>query len=489
MQIADSKINIFALTDCHQEARKLCCLLSEIIARTPNNGANTLVCDGGDLFKGIYSRELCVNSYLHLRQKLPNAKIVIAAGNNDFGFNSAEFNFYKETVSRFNQANIDVLCANLRDEKNAFPNWIKPYAVLEINHRKIMVMAFCTNQYRLQRYGLQLLDIEQTFMDLVPQIKHISPDAIVILNHALVPKSISLAATAKKAGISVDLIIGGHEHSVVMPIPEQHIYYPQAYARNMLQFALDFKDNLPNLEFVASLDCKTCPINPDLKKPLDDYENDTGLNVPVAPSILNLERDYSNPSPIGTFITDKMRDIAAADIGIISTGFICHALRFEAGKILTYYNIERAFSADIPLQTVTVSALQLKAMFNNALRNRYVSYAGNTRFLQCSQNVAIDCIKLADNTGSVKQIYINGIALLDDYGQPLHSEETYVCAIDPFIGSGELGFDVLRSLPKETLLQHNQLVKIKDLFFDELIAAAAKYAPGSSYPVYKLRDL
>lgn len=482
-------INIFALTDCHQEARRLCCLLSEVITRSDKGGQNTLVCDGGDLFKGIYNRQLCVNSYLQLRQKLPQAQIILALGNNDFGFNNSDLTFLKDSIHQFKQANIHVLCANLIDEKTGdYPNWIEPFTILEINNKKIMVIAFCINQIRLQKYGLQLLDIEQTFLNLVPQIKHIAPDALIVLNHALRAKSLSLAQTAHKAGIDIDLLIGGHEHSVVEPIYAQHIYYPLAYARNMLLFRLTItKPNM--IEFIEEIDCKSCPIHPDFNAPLDNYETKVGLNIPVAHSVLNLERDYSNPSSIGTFITDKMRSVAKADIGFISTGFICHALRFEAGKMLTHYNIERAFSADIPLQTVVVYPAQLREIFDNALKMRYTQYSGNTRFLQCSQNVAIECLKLNDNTGKVKQIYINGIALLKENGESLHPEDTYLCAIDPFIGSGELGFDVLRTLPKETLLHNNHLVKIKDLFTEAISEAEQKYAPGSIYPTFKLRDL
>ena len=56
MNTQDNNINIFALTDCHQETRKLCCLFSGIIDTAPSNGKNTLICDCGDLFKGIYDK-------------------------------------------------------------------------------------------------------------------------------------------------------------------------------------------------------------------------------------------------------------------------------------------------------------------------------------------------------------------------------------------------------------------------------------------------
>lgn len=484
------KINIFALTDCHQEARKLCCLFSEIVKRAPAKGQNTLVCDCGDLFKGIYDRQLCVDSYLRLRSHLPLAKIVLALGNNDFGFNSDDLKFLKRSICTFKQADIHVLCANLIDDRTGkCPEWVEPYTVLEIDGKKIMVLAFCINQIRLQKYGLHLKDISQAFIDLSLQIRNIGPDALIILNHALIPSTLELYDTAKNIGINADLIIGGHEHSVIEPIPEKHIYYPQAYTRNMLQFALQFDHTEKKLEFTEEISCKVCPIDSDFATALDIYESDVGLNIPVARSVLNLERDYSNPSPIGTFLTDKMRAAADANIGFISTGFICHALRYEAGKILTYYNIERAFSSEAPLQTVELNPIELKAVFNNAVRSRYTQYSGNTRFLQCSQNVELDCMRLIDNRGSIKQIYINGEPLFDYNGNPLHSEDTYICAIDPFVGAGEQGFDVLKSLPKETMIKNNKLVKIKDLFLEALIDAESKYTPGSSYPTFKLKDL
>ena len=483
-------INIFALTDCHQEARKLCCLFSEIVRRAPSEGENTLICDSGDLFKGIYDRQLCVDSYLQLRRKLPKAKIVIAVGNNDFGFNSEELDFFKKTIRRFNQANIHVLCANLIDDKTGkCPDWVDPYILLEINGKKIMVLAFCINQIRLKKFGLHLLNIEQTFMNLSNQIKFIAPDALIVLNHALMPSSLSLYNAARMVDINIDLIIGGHEHSLIEPETEKHIYYPYAYTRNMLQFYLNFNQKPAKLQFIETIDCKKCEITDIFDKPLVDYENNSGLNIPVARSVLNLERDYSNPSPIGTFLTDKMRAAANADIGLISTGFICHALRYEEGKILTYYNIERAFSAETPLQTLLATPADLKSIFNNAVRNRYTQYSGNTRFLQCSQNVALECLRMEDNSGAIKQIYINGEALFDDNGNPKHPQDTYVCAVDPFIGAGEMGFDAFRPLAKETLLKHNKLVKIKDLFVEAIIDAEKKYTPGSSYSAFKLTDL
>jgi hypothetical protein len=103
--------------------------------------------------------------------------------------------------------------------------------------------------------------------------------------------------------------------------------------------------------------------------------------------------------------------------------------------------------------------------------------------------MGFDCIEKEDNTGEIKQIYINNCPLLDENGGPLQPEDTFLCAIDPFIGSGEHGFDAFRPLDKETLLKNNRLVKIKDLFIQGIKDAPNKYAAGSSYPAFRLRDI
>ncbi len=484
------KIDIFALTDCHQEARKLGCLLSGIMCRAPQNGKNTLICDGGDLFKGIYDRKLCISEYLLLRQQLPEAKIVLALGNNDFGFDSKDIEFLRQTADSFNQADIHFLCANLKDTATGeCPEWVNPYILLEICGKKIMVTAFCINYIRLQKYNLRLDNIAETFVSMIDTIKRINPDALVILNHALRNSSENLWNLAVQNNLRVDLIIGGHEHSPVEPIPEQKTYYPAAFSRNMLHFEMSFIKPEPDIELLETISSRSEPLNRLFEPMLDSYEESSGLNIPVAPSILDLPRSYSDFCSIGSFTADQMRSAAKADLALLSTGYLTHSLRYEKDKILTVYNLERVFSAPTPVQTVLLSPKIIKEIFNNAVHNRYIQRYGNTRFLQCSQNVCLVCGKNSDGFGEVKQITINNVPLLDDDGNPLHPEDEYLCALDPFIGAGEIGYDMLRPLAKETLMKNNRLIRIKDLIYAAVKEAEHKYPAGTVYPAAHLIDL
>jgi len=489
MSTRNDKINIFAITDCHQEARKLCCLFGGIINRVADGGENTLICDCGDLFKGIYDKQLCVDAYIKLRKQLPEAKIVIAVGNNDFGFNNVGFDFLVQTAKKFNQSNIHFLCANIIDLKTGkYPKWVDPYILLDINGKKILVTAFCFNMMKMQKYGLKMTGITESFVQMLDTVKYINPDAFIVLNHALMPSSLELYSQAQKHGVTIDLLVGGHEHSVMEPIEDKRIYYPQAFSRTMLSFDLDMSVKPTELTLKEVISNKQENLLPVFADDIEKFEQKSGLNIPVAVSTLNLTRDYSDPCPLGSFVADLMRSAAKTQIAMISTGYMTHALRYEKDKMLTMYNIERAYSAETMIQTVNLKAEELKSVFNNALRTRYTQHYGNTRFLQCSQNICVYCKKNEDNTAEVIQIIINGEKLFDENGKPLYPQETISCAIDPYIGSGELGFDVLRPLSKNTLMKDNKLVKIKELFLSGIKEAPQKYQAGSSYPCYKIFD-
>ena len=87
------------------------------------------------------------------------------------------------------------------------------------------------------------------------------------------------------------------------------------------------------------------------------------------------------------------------------------------------------------------------------------------------------------------QIIINDEKILDENGKSRHPQETISCAFDPYIGAGELGFDIMRTISKNTLMKDNKLVKIKELFIAGIKEAENKYPAGSSYPSFKIYDI
>ena len=92
---------IYALTDSHQESRNLSLALSGIYQFEKDHHDKFLILDAGDIFKGIYDKNLSVNAYLKIKELLPQAQIFLTLGNNDFGFKKSDFEYLKDTIKKF----------------------------------------------------------------------------------------------------------------------------------------------------------------------------------------------------------------------------------------------------------------------------------------------------------------------------------------------------------------------------------------------------
>ena len=101
------------------------------------------------------------------------------------------------------------------------------------------------------------------------------------------------------------------------------------------------------------------------------------------------------------------------------------------------------------LKKIEISTAELKQVFENATINRMYRDRGNSRFVQCSQNITITGKKYPETkTYKIIQININGEDLLDENQNPINPDRKFSCTIDPYIGSGEQGFEVLKTFRK-----------------------------------------
>ena len=165
------RTNIYAITDSHQESRNLCKLLSGIYNYEKGLNNPFLVLDCGDLFKGIYDKDLSVNSYIKLKQLLPQAQIVITLGNNDFGFYQQDFEYLKSTIEKFKENGIYFVCGNIFDEKtNAHSKLVPEYKILNINGQKILITGFCLNTACAKKFGYNLVSPVECFEEVIKTV-------------------------------------------------------------------------------------------------------------------------------------------------------------------------------------------------------------------------------------------------------------------------------------------------------------------------------
>ena len=225
---------IYALTDSHQESRNLSQLLSGIYQLEKSNNDKFLVLDAGDIFKGIYDKDLSVNAYLKIKELLPQAQIFLTLGNNDFGFKKSDFEYLKNTIKKFENAEIHMICANILDSKTQEkPNWIDTHKIIELDNQKVLITGFCLNNSCAKKFGYDLISAEESYDNLIKTINE-DYDKIIVLNHHWYTYSKALKDFAPE----IDLIIGGHEHAPIVPDYENNIFYPLSYARTL--FKMDF---------------------------------------------------------------------------------------------------------------------------------------------------------------------------------------------------------------------------------------------------------
>lgn len=481
---------ICALTDSHQETRKECALLTQI-AQAAKVNDNVLALNCGDLFKGIYPRELEVDSYLELKRQNPNLEIVMTLGNNDFGFNEEGFQYLKDTVKKFDENGIQMVCANIFEKSSdKRPDWVKPYTIVKRDGDKIFVTGFCVDNINTDKYGIYPKNPKDVLLELKQNILEEKPDAIIVLNHDWFTNSVELAEFVKKQGIKIDLIIGGHEHDKFKPNKDLNIYYPEAFNGSMYRFDLVIKNGTNRLRNIKSVPNKNLSIDPNLERRLIEYEKQSGLLDGIMPYTMHLPKKYSNPCSLGTFLADAMKGTAKTYVAFFSTGFLMAPMPYRQNSMITDYDLKKTMIAQTPIQKVELTTEELKLVFENATKNRMHKDKGNAKFLQCSKNIKIvGKGNEEDKTYKIVQIFIDKKPLLDDNGNALDPGKKISCAIDSYIASGGQGFGVLKQAKKEDVVKNGSKVKINEVLLDALKAASLKYSEKTNYPKFRLVDL
>lgn len=478
-------IRAYAITDSHQECRNLSALLSEITKIEKGENSSFIFLDCGDIFKGIYDKDLCVDMYLKFKELNPKSQMIVTVGNNDFGFKQEDFEYYKEVQKKFKAAGISVVCSNLKDiETDEYSKIFERYKILEIEGKRILVLGFCLNTSIMKNFGLRFEDSSFCLQNLVRDLKG-QYDYLFVLNHHWYSYSKDLYEFAKNNGIKIDLIIGGHEHSKITPDFECKIFYPFAFARSL--YRMELKSEITD---IVEVPVEGLNILPQFENPLENYESNIGLYKPIAKRVLNLVKWYSEPCALGTFISDNMRRIANTDIAFHSTGFTMYSLKTDESDVITKYDFEKVICASTPIVKVYANTEVLKKVFENATLNRMYKNNGNARFIQCSQNVCITGKgNPVDKSYKIIQIEINGEKLLDKNQKPINPDKTFTCAIDEFISKGEQGYIMLKDLKKEKITNLGKEVHLNELLLDSLIEAQKLYKPKTEYPVFGIIDL
>jgi 2',3'-cyclic-nucleotide 2'-phosphodiesterase (5'-nucleotidase family) len=478
---------IYAIADSHQETRKTSALLSKVLDDTGMD-KNILFLNCGDIFKGIYPRQLERDCYIKMKEANPDIEMVMTLGNNDFGFNMDSLEYLIDTIKRFSKKGIKTVCANIFNSEGKRPDWLSPYSIVERDGDRTFVTGFCIDNINTSKFGIIPKKQFEVLQEIISAIKTERPDNVVVLNHDYMPVSRKIVDECQKQGVKIDVVIGGHDHEFVPPDTDLNIYYPKAFSDSMYKMYLRRNNGVSSVSDVEMIDNSGLRVDEIFAKDLQKYERETGLMDKIVPYTLNLPKWYSKPSPLGSFLADEMKNISGSDIAFFSTGFLMKPMLYQDGQYITKYLFKKTIIADTPIRVVELSADELRDVFQHSLKtNGYGN--SNPKFLQCSNNVRIEGSNDAENKKWIlKQIYIDDEPLFDSSLKPLNSVKKYSCAIDSYIAEGGQGFN-LRDIKKDYVYEDNQPVKINDVLLNGLIKAENIYPKGYTYPQFKLIEV
>ena len=492
---------IRALTDSHQEARAESELLSKI-SQDAKKQNNILLLNCGDLFCGVYSRDLMSDLYLQFKKSNPNVEIVMTIGNNDPISSKDKYapknpddkrngiQFFKDSIKEFEENGINVVCANVLDkETGKNPDWVKPYTVVERDGDRIFVTGFCIDRLPNKALNIDVLPQTDAFETLKSAIDKEKPDSIIVLNHDYSNTSRDLFEYAKSQGIKIDLIIGGHDHDNPKSQPEINLYSPQCFSKSMFEMDLQIRDNVRKLMNIIEVESGKLPVSPEFENVLKPYEHQSGILDKVAPHVLNLPKFYAHPGSLGTFIADGIKDMSGVDAAFFASNVVKVPLYYKEGSDILNYDTRKIITFDSTVQKADFSVEELKEILTSAVENRLSMGEQNARFLQCSSNIKIVGEgNSQDKTYKITQIYLDGVALLDEKGNAIDSDRKISCAFDNYIPTDGRSVALSNADKVHVLNEQGNRLRIDEVLRKQLKSAEGKYEKGITYPKYVLEE-
>lgn len=491
---------IRALTDSHQEARLECELLTKI-GKDAEKQNNILLLNCGDLFGGVYSRDLMVDSYLKFKEKNPNVEVVMTIGNNDPisskdkyapknpNDNRTSIEFFKDTIKQFEEKGISVVCANLQDKTTGkTPDWIKPYKVVERDGDRIFVTGFCIDRLPSKALNIDVINQNKAFEQLKSAIDEEKPDSIIVLNHDYADTSKKLFDYAKSQGINIDLIVGGHDHDNPDTTTESNLYCPKVFSKGMYEMDLQIRKNVNKLMNIKEVASGNLPVSDEYESILKPYEEKSDILNKVAPHVLNLPKLYAHPGSLGTFIADGIKDISGTDAAFFASNVVRVPIPYKENADILNYDTRKVITFDSTVQQASLNPNELKEVLTSAVENRLKLGEQNARFLQCSSNIKIEAEgNSKDKSYFIKQIYLNNEPLLDKEGNALEPSRQISCAFDNYIPTDGRSA-ALENADKKDVIIDDKKLRIDEVLKRQLKSAEGKYEKGTTYPKFELKE-
>ena len=347
--------------------------LSGYINKVRNEEKNVIYAIAGDMFRGsLIDSEFQGISTFQITNLL--APDVVSLGNHEVDYGLAHLLFLEKCAS------FPIICANMYVKyigKRLFSShWIK-----EIDGMRVLFIGILTKEVlsNTKNDGLigMLIDLEDAVSEVgkvCDAHQNMDIDLTVLLTHVGFEEDKKLAAALNPAW-GVDIIIGGHSHTLLsepsvvagIPIVQAAIGTDQI---GRFDIMVDTDDNCIDSytwQCIPITD-ENCPNDPSLEKVITEYRDLTDQKYGRV--LTRFPRAYTHPkrnmeTELGDLFAEGIRDQLGIDLVLIGSGSI---RKPELGPVVTLKDYKEIFPFINSLHAFQLTGEQLRRGIRHMLR-------------------------------------------------------------------------------------------------------------------------
>jgi 5'-nucleotidase/UDP-sugar diphosphatase len=399
-------------------------LLSGYINKVRQEEENVLYVISGDMVQGsLIDSEYKGVSTIEIMNYL--APDVVALGNHEFDYGLPHLLFLEK------MANFPIVNANLYIQKYN-KRLMQPYIILNKAGFDILFTGIITEkvmdslkQDELISSFVTLEEASREIGKITNAYKNDDIDLTIVLTHIGFESDIELAKLLKPEW-GVDIIIGGHSHTILeKPVKENGILITQAGVGSdqIGRFDIVVDDETNS---IVDYKWQLIPIDNNLAEPdqkLQDYINsfqetiDRKYNTIIckfAQMLTHPKREIE--TSLGNLVADSFAEVAECDVMLVGSGSIRIK---EMGPLVTLRDLLTCFPYDDTLTRYAISGGKLKKIFSHIMRPENRDSEG-------------ECYQV---NGKVKAVYSdtdNAVVSLKIDGNELSTTEFYSICMQGF---------------------------------------------------------
>lgn len=335
--------------------------------------------------------------------------------------------------------------ANMQDLKGQPLPGIQDWIIQNLGPVRVGLFGLTVASPAARALGVDHPDDTETIRRCVAELRAAGAHVIVFLSHL----GLDFDRPVAEANLGVDLIIGGHSHSV-LPEPEvvKGVYITQAGWAGKYVGVLDLEVDLDARRLTAC-DGRLVPVDP-VAVPADEHtlrvlkegerDADAALSEVLTTLPVALTHDPLGESRLGPLVAEVLRRRANAEIGMVPGGQALTGL--EAGPVTRKQVIEVMQAMFIPalLHFTGAQLQQMLAQSQDPTHYGHKLYAGGMR-PRANPIGRIFHSGLAYTVGPDK-----GILDLRVNGEPVDPDRIYTVGAPSILGFTESGYTAVEGV-------------------------------------------